>query len=262
MRSTIRVQASLLALFFVLAASPLHAATDCADKFAGREPEIVNARLQAKTRELCFHAYAVLHSGIARTPLWSAEKLTRADIVLARKTAREDSFHPEMSLPAAERAELSDYARSGYDRGHMSPAGDMPDEEAMHESFSLANMVPQNPNNNRNLWAHIEGATRGMATRYGEVFVVSGVIYDGGRLSILNQRVLVPTRLFKAVYVPSLGMAGAWVVKNAPGDDWQDISIEELRSMSGIDPFPDLPQEIKSSAMTLPDPLHRGIAQR
>lgn len=255
------IRASLLAILFILTASPLYAASSCPDKFAGREPEIVNPRLQTKTRELCFRAFAVLHSGIARTPLWSAERLTREQISLARRTAREDSFHPEMSLPETERAELSDYARSGYDRGHMSPAGDMPDEEAMHESFSLANMVPQNPNNNRNLWAHIEGAARGMATRYGEIFVVSGVIYDGDRLDVLKQRVLVPTRLFKAVYVPSLGKAGAWIVNNAPGDNWQDISIDELRNISGIDPFPDLPDEIKSSAMSLPAPLRREAAQ-
>lgn len=251
-----------IAILLLLAASPLHAETSCQDKFAGREPEIVNPRLTAKTRELCFQAYAVLHSGVARTPLWSAEKLTRAGIAQAHRTAREDSFHPEMSLPASERAELSDYARSGYDRGHMSPAGDMPDEEAMHESFSLANMVPQNPNNNRNLWAHIEAAARGMATHYGEIYVVSGVIYDGDRLDILHGRVLVPTRLFKAVYVPSLGEAGAWIVKNAPGDAWQAVSMDELRGISGIDPFPDLSPAVKSSVMPLPAPLRRETAYK
>lgn len=41
---------------------------------------------------------------------------------------------------------------------HMSPAGDRWNGEAMAESFTAANIVPQNRNNNEHLWARTESA--------------------------------------------------------------------------------------------------------
>ncbi|WP_162825894.1 DNA/RNA non-specific endonuclease, partial [Escherichia coli] len=80
---------------------------------------VTNPKLAAQTRELCNPGYAVLHSGITRTPLWSAEHLTQPRIRASINLSREDSFRSDDRLPMAERAELDDYARSGWDRGHM-----------------------------------------------------------------------------------------------------------------------------------------------
>ena len=100
-------------------ALPAWAATQCPEHFAGGvAPFVTNPKLKSRTQEVCFQAYAVLHSGISRTPLYSAEHLTRANVEAAQTLKRKDSFHPEPTLATEERAELSDYARSGYDRGH------------------------------------------------------------------------------------------------------------------------------------------------
>lgn len=117
---------------------------------------MTNPKLKSRTQEVCYEAYAVLHSDISRTPLYSAEDLTRANVETAQTLKRKDSFHPELALTAEVWAELSDYARSSYDRGHMSPNGDMPDALAQSESFSLAHMVPQIHANNAGVWAGIE----------------------------------------------------------------------------------------------------------
>jgi endonuclease G len=224
----------------------------------GSAPDLINPKLGPKTRELCYSAFAVLHSGITRTPLWAAEHLTRKGLDAAVATERKDTFHEESKLPIDERADLDDYARSGFDRGHLAPAADMPDERAQHESFSLANMIPQDPQSNRGLWSGIESAVRGLARRSGELYVVSGPIFQGATLKRLRGRVLVPTHIFKAVYDPKRNQAGAYLVENGDGDQWRNVSISELRQITGIDPFPGLAPSVKDHAMALPEPKLSG----
>jgi endonuclease G len=252
-------------LFFALLVSAASAGqpTSCPEHFAdGEAPEFINEKLAEKTMPLCFEAYAVIHSGISRTPLWSAEHLSRSRIESARTMKRRNTFHPEERLPADARAELRDYARSGFDRGHMSPSGDMPNETAQYESFSLANIIPQDANNNQHLWAGIEEKTRDLAERRGELYVITGPIFEGSSLQRLNGRVLVPTHVFKAVYDPKRRQAGAYIAPNAAGSEYQTVSIAELEKRINIDLFPQLPAETKQRKMDLPAPGERRPGAR
>ena len=234
-------------------------ATDCPQHYAGGAPPvIVKASLQARTQELCFEAYATMHSGVSRTPLWSAEHLLRANVEAAEQLPRRDSFHPEVGLLLSDRAELSDYARSGYDRGHMAPNGDMPDSTAQGESFSLANMVPQVHANNAGIWAGIEGAVRQLAIREGEVYVVSGPAFIGEQVSSLNGRVLIPTHLWKVVYSPRHEHAGAYLVTNDETRTYSALSVSELERLIGIEPLPGVSQQVRDSLMALPVPRGKG----
>jgi endonuclease G len=147
---------------------------------------------------------------------------------------RKNTFHAEDKLPPADRAELADYARSGFDRGHMAPSGDMPTESAQYESFSLANMIPQNPNNNQTLWEGIEDATRNLARRDGELYVVTGPLFEGESLQRINGRVPVPTSVFKAIYSPARQAAAAYVTPNAPGMAYQTLSSGDAGRLQGL----------------------------
>jgi endonuclease G len=243
-------------------AVPQAAAAACPQHFFnGAVPVLTNPKLEPKTRQICYTEFALLHSGVTRTPLWVAEHLTPRRAGAARELNRVDNFHPDPNVPADERAEISDYARSQYDRGHMAPAGDMTTPQGMAESFSLANMVPQNSDNNRNLWESIERAVRDTSEQR-EVYVVTGPIFQGQNLQTLKGRVLVPTHMAKAVYDPKLNAGAAYLVQNQPGNEYRVISLAELQQMTGVDAFPTLLAPVKQAAMNLPVPqLRRSRAQ-
>lgn len=226
--------------------------------FQKAAPEFTRKALQANTTGLCFEAFAVMHSGISKTPLWSAEHLTRDSLRAAREVPRADSFHAEPALPPKHGAELTDYARSGFDRGHMAPAADMPSAQAQHESFSLANVVPQNRKNNQVLWSAIEGATRHLTNVRGELYVITGPVFEGDKIARINGRVFVPTQIFKAVVDPSSHEGAAWIAPNDDSGDYEVVSIAELEKKIGINLFPKLPDVVKQKAMPLPEPRVRS----
>jgi endonuclease G len=241
-----------------------HAQTPGCDKhfFHKTAPEFTRKALQASTPGLCFEAFAIMHSGVSKTPLWSAEHLTRDSLQAAREVPRVDTFHAEPTLPPGHGAELADYVRSGFDRGHMAPAADMPTERAQHESFSLANVVPQNRKNNQVLWSAIEGATRHLTNVAGELYVITGPVFEGEKVERINGRVFVPTQVFKAVVNPATNEGAAWIAPNDDSGDYQVVSIAELEKKIGMTLFPALPMAAKQRVMSLPEPRVRSRKNR
>lgn len=232
------------------------AESGCPQHYSGDAPHLVNQKLRQNTRELCALHFAVLHSGVTRTPIYTAEALTRETVGDAKEQIRYNNFHPDPRLPANERSELRDYARSGYDRGHMAPSGDMPTLEAQQESFALSNMIPQNPQNNRYLWAGIESTTRQLAKKSARLYVISGAMFVGERIKTVGGRVMVPTHLFKAIYNPKTGEAAAYLVRNDVGGDYAVVDLATLETLSGIRTFPSA--KFRVAEMALLAPVVRG----
>lgn len=238
-----------LILLILLLASPAMAQDACPQHFARGVPPGLAAKQQNQARLLCYDAFAVIHSGLTRTGLAAAERLTTESIAAARAIHRRGTFYPELRLPAGERAELADYDRSGFDRGHLAPSGDMPDAEADRQSFSLANMAPQVPSLNRGLWARIEAQVQREASARGVLYVVTGPAFVGSELASVGH-VLVPTHLWKAIYDPARRQAAAYLVPNTEDAEWRQVSLNQLASMTGVTPFPGL----TARTMTLKGP--------
>lgn len=228
----------------------------CDGELEGSAPAIPE-KMRVRAVLLCKSGYAVLHSGLTKGPIWTSQRLTRERVQEARESEsrqafRESGFFAEPDLPPADRSAIADYARSGYDRGHMAPLGDMPDPASQHDSFSLANVVPQNPESNRKLWSDIERSTRAMASERGELMVVTGVLFEGSDVDTIGRDVYVPTRLFKAVLDRRRNEAAAYLASNGPGRGYDVIDLATLKRLSGIDAFPGY---AGASKMRLAEPI-------
>ncbi|MBS1087200.1 DNA/RNA non-specific endonuclease [Gluconobacter sphaericus] len=257
-----RAGLALSALFWATASQA--APAGCAEFGGdGQLPVLTNAALGQQTVLLCNDAFAVLHSGISHGPLWTAEHLTEEDLERSMQIGRVVRyFHADPRLSFEDRAELSDYRASSYDRGHMACSADEPSLQAQEQSFSLANVVPQTPELNEGIWTGVEMAVRRLAEREGELYVVTGPAFGASVKTIGSHRVFVPSATWKAVYDPAEDEAGAYFCQNSSQPTCTIISIGALTQATGVDPFPSLPDEIRQTAMKLPRPLKSPYAVR
>ena len=205
----------------------------CPQFFAGKPPSTTR---YGQLRPLCFEEFAVLHSGQTKTPIFVAQRLNAKTLNKAKDLKRSDKFYEEARLPEAERALLSDYRRSGYSRGHMAAAGDMGTKFGKAQSYSLANMVPQDPTQNGKPWSQIEQDTRRYIRRsHGDVYVITGPVFDNKPRTIGEGQVWVPDAVFKMVYDPSTNQRWVHLQKNDPATRAdKPISYEEFVRRTGI----------------------------
>lgn len=183
------------------------------------------------TIALTYEDFAVVYSTKYKIPLWSAEFLNGNFV----HDKRINSFHEETKIPAKFRSTLADYKGSNYDKGHMSPYADMKTSNAEFESFTLANMIPQESTCNRAKWAEMEGYVRNISKTQ-PIYVITGPII-GNSTKTINKNVLVPVAMFKIVYLTKTNEASAYVMKNDSSCDYKIVSINEVEKETGISFF-------------------------
>jgi endonuclease G len=216
-------------------------ADTCADMTPFGKPVVTTVE---KVTRLCRKMYVVEHSPSRHTAFWSAEHLIGLE--QSAVADRVNAFKADPDLPVTEAARPSDYSNTGYDQGHMSPVGDMhADPAAMLESFYLSNMVPQNPMNNRDGWNHLEYYVRGLAMKNNNVYVITGPVYQCNPCKTIGKtKVMVPTHLYKIVYLPTRKLAISFLVPNIPfnekGIPKYISSVSDIQKVTGITFFPAL----------------------
>jgi endonuclease G len=237
---------TILILMLVSSFSANAGFEECSQFFVNKTAPKLSSQSPGKQRELCYSAFAVLYSGQSKTPVYVVEKLSKTQLLDAKGEKRASRFFEDARLPNIDRSRLADYKATfiqngsevRFDRGHMAPAADMPNPEAMAQSFSLANMVPQAPENNRGPWAKsVEKATRNYVMRAaGDVYVFTGPVYSEPVQTLGPNKVWIPKHLYKLVYDPSTNRAWAhWLENTDDARAGKPISYKELVERTGIE---------------------------
>ena len=189
--------------------------------------------------------YALSYSEEHEQAEWVAYELTRKSIQ-APNFPRPDNFRPDPKVRKAS-ASKGDYRGSGYDRGHLVPAGDMSfDERAISETFYMSNMSPQIRNFNGGVWRELEENVRDWAYKFRHLYIVSGpVLTEGIRETIGLNEVAVPDKYYKVILdlsEPEI-KAIAFLIPNELSNMHLSrymTTIDEVEEITGIDFFPDL----------------------
>ena len=145
-----------------------------------------------------------------------------------------------------------DYKYSGYDRGHMAPAGDMKwSEEAMRESFYLTNICPQVKALNTGQWNNLEGQVRQWAKRDSSLIVVTGPIVGDNPSTIGDSKVAVPDGFFKVILAhranPPRAIGFIYSNEKPTGKIANHaVSVDDVEALTGIDFFAALPDDVEA----------------
>lgn len=232
------------------------AAVSCAKSLRekSREPEPVPVEMpktpQDFAEQVIWHkGFVVSYNESTRLPNWVAYELTAEEVEGQVPRARHFDIDPMVN---GFQATNEDYRNSGWDKGHIVPAGDMKwDSLAMRESFYFSNVCPQNRNLNGGDWRSLEELCRDYARWYGGVWIVAGPVVGGNKYGTIGAgKVVVPDAFFKVLMVKkddSYEGIG-FVFGNEAGHralKLYAMPIDDVEELTGIDFFYTLPDTIE-----------------
>ncbi len=203
----------------------------------------------SSTGEVVHHEYFTLsYSEKDEQAEWVAYALNKSD--LSKNEFERPYFVQDKSVKTRS-ADWRNYKKSGYDRGHLCPAGDRRFSfEAYNETFLTSNISPQNHDFNAGIWNRLEQKVRFWAKKYHGVYVVSGGILKGNLKTLGEENVSVPNEFYKIVVDASDGnyKAISFIIPNKKSSEpfyRYVVSIDEIEAKTGIDFFPNLPDSIE-----------------
>jgi len=215
-------------------------------------PEIPSLKNSRPEQIIVHQAYVVSYNPDYKIANWVAYELTAAE-AQSTKVKRATHFDPDPQVAANKTATDEDYKGSGYDRGHLAPAGDMKwSHQAMVESFYFSNICPQDPDLNSGVWNELEKKCRQWAIDYGPLLIVTGPLTGKRPTRLGANRVAIPQGFFKVICIRSGGKAEGigFVFENRPykGIPFMSrvVSIDSVEKLSGIDFFPSFPLEVQA----------------
>jgi endonuclease G, mitochondrial len=189
--------------------------------------------------------FSLLYSEEHEQAAWVAYVLT--DIEVSGEEPRSNNFKEDPAIISGS-ARLDDYKGSGFDRGHLAPAGDLKwSKSSMSDSFYLSNMSPQTPGFNRGIWKRLEGWTRDQAeTNEGLIVITGPVLTDGPYREIGENGIDIPKKYYKVLLdytVPDIKAIGFIMDNKTSKEDILNfaVTIDAVEEITGLDFFYLLP---------------------
>ena len=209
----------------------------------------VRTNSQLKSVEKRYKGMDISFNPRYHIPNWVSWELTADET--EGDVARTNKFYADPDVEGC--AETWDYSYSGYDRGHMAPAGDMKwDKDAMAETFYMTNICPQVKSLNTGTWKRLEEKCRTWAQIEGSLYIVCGPVIDGEPVEYIgDSRVYVPKKFFKVILSPYSTPAKGigFIIPNGKvkgGMQECAVPIDSVEAVTGHDFFASLPDEIEN----------------
>lgn len=193
--------------------------------------------------------YTVSYNKELKLPNWVSYELTREET--KGKEKRNNRFIAD-PLVKGIIATNADYARSGYDKGHMAPAADMKwSPQAMKESFYFSNMCPQHPQLNRRGWKNLEEKIRDWAIADSAIIIICGPIITKQPKTIGKNKVAVPQQYIKVILSPFVRPMRAigFLFNNRQALEplsTYAVTVDSIERLTNMDFFASLPDEIEN----------------
>lgn len=206
--------------------------------------------LPSSTNQVIHHStYSLSYNETHEQAEWTAHVLRESD--MTHNDFKRPYFEVDHKVKTGA-AHWRNYKNSGYDRGHLVPAGDRTGSKKVYEeTFLTSNISPQEHEFNAGIWNRLEQKTRYYAKRYDELYVVTGPVFNGYKDDIGTENVTVPTAFYKIIYRQDENGAGKLLAFLMPHQESDQAiydyvtSVDVIEKETGIDFFSQLPDTIE-----------------
>lgn len=147
-------------------------------------------------------------------------------------------------------AHWKNYKNSGYNKGHLCPAGDRRENKKDYEStFLTSNIAPQKYDFNAGIWNRLEQKVRYWAKKQDSIYVITGGVLSDDLETIGFENVAVPKYFYKILLSKDgTKMIGFLVPHEKSEQPLYSfiVAVDKIEEMTGIDFFPALDDEIEN----------------
>nr|WP_321236362.1 DNA/RNA non-specific endonuclease [uncultured Psychroserpens sp.] len=202
------------------------------------------------TGQIVHHeGYSLSYSEPHEQAEWVAYELKKSH--LSNTNFKRPYFEIDKAV-ATGAAHWKNYKKSGYDRGHLCPAGDKRYSQSAHdETFLTSNISPQEHQFNSGIWNTLEQKVRYWARKYDGVFVITGGILKGQMETIGEEMVSVPNQFYKVLIDTNTGTTKV-IAFLMPHEDSKKplyefvVAVDDIEKLTGIDFFSELDDDMEN----------------